>query len=239
MNIVGENIRENRKRAGISQEELAQKIFTTRQTVSNYENGKSNPDMETLTKIAEVLNVKPDTLIYEDDAVVRRRKGWWSIAACVLSVIALYSINMYWTSGQTVSGVNQGAYRILNYVTYGIVFPVMFFGIGWFLVSAILSFVQKDRIAFKPNKVLFWISLGVLALYLVITGILIGKEVRVIRLSQNYSVYSSVLQIPMSEYYPRAVHKIIWWVTRFYVVIWFTVLGFFAGLWKPVKKKDA
>ena len=70
-------------------------------------------------------------------------------------------------------------------------------------------------------------------------GILIGKEVRVIRLSQNYSVYSSVLQIPMSEYYPRAVHKIIWWVTRFYIVIWFTVLGFFAGLWKPVKKKDA
>ena len=43
---------------------LAEKLFVTRQTVSNYETGKSRPDVEMLTRIAEVLETDVSTLIY-------------------------------------------------------------------------------------------------------------------------------------------------------------------------------
>jgi len=48
MNTIGRNIRNFRKKAGITQEELSEKLYTTRQTISNNETGKSQPDFETL-----------------------------------------------------------------------------------------------------------------------------------------------------------------------------------------------
>lgn len=57
MNNVAKNIKKIRLESGITQEELAEKLFVTRQTISNWENGKSQPDIETLTTLAEVLSV--------------------------------------------------------------------------------------------------------------------------------------------------------------------------------------
>ena len=46
-------IREGRKRAGLTQQELADKLGITTGAVSNYENGVSEPDMETYIKMCE------------------------------------------------------------------------------------------------------------------------------------------------------------------------------------------
>lgn len=61
---VGKNIRTQRIKQGMSQETLAEKLFVSRQTVSNYETGKSYPDIDMLVKIAEELNVEVQVLIY-------------------------------------------------------------------------------------------------------------------------------------------------------------------------------
>ena len=50
---IDRNIRRLRKEAGLTQEELAQKLFVTRQTISLWELGKVHPDLETLQKLAE------------------------------------------------------------------------------------------------------------------------------------------------------------------------------------------
>ena len=52
---VGKNIRKFRTKRHMTQDDLAERLFVSRQTVSNYETGKSNPDLDTLLKIAEVL----------------------------------------------------------------------------------------------------------------------------------------------------------------------------------------
>ena len=57
MTSVGENIKKTRNKIGITQEELAEKINVTRQAVSNWENGKTEPDIETLTKIAQIFEL--------------------------------------------------------------------------------------------------------------------------------------------------------------------------------------
>ena len=58
------NIKSARLGAKLTQDELAENISVTRQAVSNWENGKTEPDIDTLTKLAEVTNVTVEELIY-------------------------------------------------------------------------------------------------------------------------------------------------------------------------------
>ena len=55
MRDIGKNIRQLRTAKNLTQDELAEKLFVTRQTVSNYETGKSRPDVEMLVKISDIL----------------------------------------------------------------------------------------------------------------------------------------------------------------------------------------
>lgn len=56
---LGEKIRKLRKEKGMTQKELSAKLGTTPQNLAQYENGKRNPKIETLQKIADALNVNP------------------------------------------------------------------------------------------------------------------------------------------------------------------------------------
>ena len=64
MRDIGKNIKDLRIRAKLTQVELAEKLFVTRQTVSNYENGKSRPDVDMIVRIGEILNTDANTVIY-------------------------------------------------------------------------------------------------------------------------------------------------------------------------------
>lgn len=72
MTIIGMNIKKARIQEDLSQESLAEKLHVTRQTVSNWENGKSNPDIEMILQISEVLKTDPNKLIYP---VAHRKKS--------------------------------------------------------------------------------------------------------------------------------------------------------------------
>lgn len=55
--IIGNKIAEARKKINISQAQLAEKIFISAQAVGKWERGESMPDIVTLNKVAEILNV--------------------------------------------------------------------------------------------------------------------------------------------------------------------------------------
>ncbi|MBS6180784.1 MAG: helix-turn-helix transcriptional regulator [Erysipelotrichaceae bacterium] len=52
-----------RKKKGISQEELANKLNTSRQAVSKWENNQSTPDLEKLVALSKYFNVTTDYLL--------------------------------------------------------------------------------------------------------------------------------------------------------------------------------
>ena len=56
-------IYELRTRNGMSQDELAEKIFVTRQAVSRWENGDTVPNTETLKLLSNLFNVSINTLL--------------------------------------------------------------------------------------------------------------------------------------------------------------------------------
>ena len=56
-------IYELRTKNGLSQDELAEKVFVTRQAVSRWENGETVPNTETLKRLSELFNVSINTLL--------------------------------------------------------------------------------------------------------------------------------------------------------------------------------
>lgn len=69
-NMIDVNIKYLRKRAGLSQEELAEKIDVSRQSVAKWENGESLPDIVKCRDLAMLFGTTIDNLInysFEDD----------------------------------------------------------------------------------------------------------------------------------------------------------------------------
>ena len=69
---IGKSIRQIRTENNMSQEDFAGIFFVTRQTVSNWENGKSYPDLSTIVKISDQFGVSLDKLLREDKEMVNQ-----------------------------------------------------------------------------------------------------------------------------------------------------------------------
>ncbi len=63
---LAKNLRFLRRRAELSQTDLAEKIGTDYNSISRYESGKSTPKLETLTKLTQVFGVGLEELRDED-----------------------------------------------------------------------------------------------------------------------------------------------------------------------------
>ena len=69
---VGARIREHREKAGLTQVQLAEVVFATRQTVGNWERGATLPDIQSLQLLAGVFGVTVDGLLGGDAAELAR-----------------------------------------------------------------------------------------------------------------------------------------------------------------------
>ena len=69
---IGSQIRKYRNAQELSQEELAEKIYVTRQTISNWENEKSYPDIHSLLLLSSVFEISLDQLIKGDIEIMKR-----------------------------------------------------------------------------------------------------------------------------------------------------------------------
>lgn len=67
----GKQIKKLRQEAQLSQEELAERIYVSRQTISNWENDKSYPDVNSLVLLSETFQISLDNLIKGDIEVMK------------------------------------------------------------------------------------------------------------------------------------------------------------------------
>ena len=86
---LGEKIFELRKKRGLSQEQLGEKLNVTRQTISNWELGETSPNPEQLKLISKELNVSIDELLDNDIQSVLEEKvsNTEKLAGLVLKVL--------------------------------------------------------------------------------------------------------------------------------------------------------
>lgn len=92
MNLA-EKIRELRKSRHLSQEQFAEKLGISRQSVSKWESGQATPELDKIVLLSEIFGVTTDSLLKEDAAPPERHPDWedsshWNdMAGSVLTAI--------------------------------------------------------------------------------------------------------------------------------------------------------
>lgn len=103
MNRFSQNLRRVRCQAGLTQQQLADRLHVTRQSVSSWELGRTEPDFETAGRLAEIFGTSVSSLLGEDEkpAYARFQKqyvlGFGICAGLLLAVFGLeLGLFAYW-----------------------------------------------------------------------------------------------------------------------------------------------
>lgn len=82
-----------RKKANLSQEDVAEYLHISRQAVSKWELGQSTPDIDVCLKLCEVLKITPNQLFLgfdeTDDNIIKAKNSRWDILFIISSVFLM------------------------------------------------------------------------------------------------------------------------------------------------------
>lgn len=70
---IGNKINQLRKLSGMTQEQLAEKLNVSRQTISKWESDSTSPDLESIVKISRIFHVSLDDLLKEGEVGVANK----------------------------------------------------------------------------------------------------------------------------------------------------------------------
>ena len=114
-------IKKYRTELHLSQEELAEKVYVTRQTISNWENEKSYPDIHSLLLLSSLFNVSLDQLIKGDiekmkeiisEQEIKKFNYYGSIYTVHLAVLIISAVPLFMWLGR------------YAYIPFGILFII-------------------------------------------------------------------------------------------------------------------
>ncbi len=96
-NKIKDVIKDKRIQSNMTQEELAAKLFVTRQSISNWERGKSLPEIEKLRDLAELFDITIDSMLMNDIGIKNKMLRKYRITIMMISVIfiSILSITIY------------------------------------------------------------------------------------------------------------------------------------------------
>lgn len=145
---LGNQIKKYRKELSISQDQLAEKVFVSRQTISNWENDKSYPDVHSLILLSESFDTSIDNLIKGDIDIMKReireedKKKFESISN-LYAVLLIASI--------------ISAYPLLYFLkVFGIVIWVLLFAITMVVAIRVEKYKKQFDIATFKEIVAFY-----------------------------------------------------------------------------------
>lgn len=167
MRDIGKNIKELRQQKNMTQDELAEKLFVTRQTVSNYETGKSRPDIEMLTRIAETLETDPNTVLYGIPQKVNRER--MILKLCISAGLLVIALIGYACLADLANEIAATTYKMgLSIVCRIFAGPMVAFLFGWTVMQALGVFAKLLPLQDPWGKRLRRITFGTTAGYLLL-----------------------------------------------------------------------
>jgi len=72
---LNQTLREHRQKQGLTQQQLADRLFVSNKTISNWETGKTLPDIESLIRLANLFDLSLDNLLLEGSDIVEDIKA--------------------------------------------------------------------------------------------------------------------------------------------------------------------
>lgn len=147
MTNIAKNIKKLRNVANMTQEELAERLHVTRQAISSWENGKNQPDVQTLEAIAKEFGVTIEEVIYGTKSVRNRKK--LIVRVIILAAITLVCFVILYHVGQLISDWIAMNYIVWPKILYlALLRPVVYVLIGTTVgsfVSVFASFAIKKQ----------------------------------------------------------------------------------------------
>ena len=91
---LGQNIFQLRKKMNFSQEELAEKVNVTRQTISKWELGETCPDIKQAKELSKIFSISLDEMVGNDisEVVVEKVSNTEKLAGLILRVLRYLGI---------------------------------------------------------------------------------------------------------------------------------------------------
>ena len=131
---LGNRIKELRKALNINQDELAENLFVSRQTISNWENDKSYPDIQSVLLLSEIFGVSVDQLLKGD--VEKMERIITEQTQADINKMNTYAIGM-----------------LISIIALLITTPVLVFTIGfWFFIPFVVLFACTMYFATRIEK---------------------------------------------------------------------------------------
>ena len=103
---IGKKLKDARMRSGFTQESVAEKVNVSRQTISNWENEKSYPDIISVIELSNLYSISLDELLKGDEKMMEHleestnvvkstRKLIGAILLTIITVILLITLSMF------------------------------------------------------------------------------------------------------------------------------------------------
>ncbi|WP_303972690.1 helix-turn-helix domain-containing protein [Streptococcus merionis] len=92
---IGQQLREARLKMNLTQEEVAERIFVSRQTISNWETGKSYPDIVSVIELSNLYHISLDMLLKGDTTMVKHLEKSTNLVASdkkIVVTLGLYLV---------------------------------------------------------------------------------------------------------------------------------------------------
>lgn len=199
---VGENISWLRKQNHMTQDELAEKLYVSRQTISNYEKGKTNPDIDTLVRIAEIFQTDVDTLIRDTQAekgTERKKEIRDLLWKAVILVVGAILIQILQDKTRLLAAIlmTNAPKTILNITLV----PIYYIFAGWTFMQGILTlFHVRYTLGTKSRYVRYFVIICLVFYAMNLTPICIQEIIW--NAQMIYKVYYQHLEYSINASYP-------------------------------------
>ena len=220
MRDIGKNIKTLRQDRGMTQDAMGDALFVTRQTVSNYENGRSRPDLDMLLRIAEVLETDVNTILYGPPISPNKKESyrWLILSGSILAGFAALYLVLGFLFPKDSDWGYQHSLRVINQL---VMLPAVMFALGWFLTHCLSVFGSLQQMQFPGIRVVRIAALIVLGLLAAIpVPMVIFYAVAAYRSYVYHSVSMNFSYIPV---YREAFRTILFMIDRIPIV--YTLFG--------------
>lgn len=92
--MLGEKIISERKKCKLSQEDLAEKLGITRQTISNWELNETSPDLKQASKLCDIFNISLDELTGKESAILTKLDKTESNSKLIIKLVKTVGITL-------------------------------------------------------------------------------------------------------------------------------------------------
>lgn len=91
---IGKKLKETRRKVDLSQEQVVEKLFVSRQTISNWENERSYPDIISIIKLSDLYKISLDELLKGDQKMVEHLEECTNVVESNKKLIGAMILNI-------------------------------------------------------------------------------------------------------------------------------------------------